>query len=76
MRLKKDSAERLQRILSKRFNRALTEEELENAYSSLMSFAFGLISLLPEESEFKKYSGERSIKKAKNDHKSSNILEV
>ncbi len=43
--LSSESAIKLQKILSKRFGRALSQEELEQAYSSLMEFAFALIDM-------------------------------
>jgi hypothetical protein len=48
-KLKKDSAAKLQRILSKKFGRLLTDQELEEAYNNLMGFAFALIDLKPKE---------------------------
>lgn len=43
--LTKESAARLQKILSKRIGRELTEAELEQTYDSLMGFAIALIEL-------------------------------
>lgn len=44
-KLSKESACKLQRILSKRFGRELSEIELEQAYDALMGFAEALIDL-------------------------------
>lgn len=43
--LTKESANKLQRILSKRFGRELSEIELEQAYDALMGFAEALVDL-------------------------------
>lgn len=48
-KLTAESAEKLQRILSKRFGRILTDQELEEAYYNLMEFAAALIDLSPIE---------------------------
>ena len=40
-----ESAEKLQKILSKRVGRKLTKEELEEAYEGLMGFAYALLDL-------------------------------
>lgn len=45
------SAEKLQKILSKRFGRRLTQEELEEAYFRLMEFATALIDLYSSDHE-------------------------
>ncbi|MDD5147437.1 MAG: hypothetical protein PHV63_02720 [Candidatus Daviesbacteria bacterium] len=50
-RLTKESAFKLQRILSKRFGRELSETELEQAYEALMGFAEALIDLDTPETE-------------------------
>ena len=42
-----ESAIKLQKILSKRLGRNLTQRELEEAYHNLMEFAFALIDLEP-----------------------------
>lgn len=47
--LTKESASRLQKILSKRFDRQLNEQELEEAYHNLMEFAFALADLTPSQ---------------------------
>lgn len=44
-RLTKESAIKLQRILSKRFGRDLSDEELEQAYDALIGFAVALVEL-------------------------------
>jgi len=44
-RLSEQSADKLQTILSKRFGRELTLAELEEAYGSLMDFAYALVDL-------------------------------
>lgn len=43
--LTKEAAYKLQRILSKRAGRELSDEELEQAYYSLMGFAEALVDL-------------------------------
>lgn len=40
-----ESAAKLQKILSKRVGRDLTQEELEQAYDALMGFAIALVEL-------------------------------
>lgn len=50
-KLTKESAMKLQRILSKRFNRQLSDQELEQAYEALMGFAEALIDLDTPEME-------------------------
>lgn len=42
-----ESATRLQEILSKRLGRQLANDELEEAYVSLMDFVFALVDLTP-----------------------------
>lgn len=49
--LTKESAIKLQRILSKRLGRELSEEELEQAYYSLMGFAEALVDLSEPQSK-------------------------
>ncbi len=44
-KLTKESALKLQKILSKRFNRQLSDQELEQAYEALMGFAEALMDL-------------------------------
>ena len=44
-RLDKTTANKLNKILSKRLGRDLTQDELENAYDKLMTYAFELINL-------------------------------
>lgn len=44
-KLTKESAIKLQKILSKRFNRQLSDQELEQAYEALMGFAEALTDL-------------------------------
>lgn len=39
------SAEKLQKIYSKKLNRELTRQELEQIYNELMDFAFALVEL-------------------------------
>jgi hypothetical protein len=46
--LSEKSAARLQNILSKRFGRILSASELQEAYNSLMEFAYALVDLIPE----------------------------
>lgn len=48
-KLTAESAAKLQKILSKKFGRLLTEQELEEAYNNLMGFAFALIDLVSTE---------------------------
>lgn len=43
--LTRESASKLQKILSKRIGRELTEDELEQAYQGLIGFAVALIEL-------------------------------
>lgn len=43
--LSEKSAAKLQRILSKRFGRELTELELQTAYTTLMEFTYALLSI-------------------------------
>lgn len=51
-KLTKESALKLQKILLKRTGREFSEEELEQAYYSLMGFAEALIDLdIPETTE-------------------------
>lgn len=45
MGMSKETAQRLQEILSKRFGRELSQEELETAYHALMEFAWALVDL-------------------------------
>lgn len=42
-----ESAEKLQKILTKRLGRELTEQELEVAYENLLGFAMALAELRP-----------------------------
>lgn len=44
-RLTIGSAAKLEKILSKRMGRKLSQEELEEAYDALMEFAFALVDL-------------------------------
>lgn len=46
-----EAAIKLQRILSKRVGRKLSDEELEEAYDGLMGFAIDLIELSSNEPE-------------------------
>ncbi len=49
MKLSEKSAKKLQRILSKRIGRELSETELEGAYTNLMDFAYALVDLSASE---------------------------
>ena len=49
MLLTQEKAERLQRILSKRFGRSLSDIELESAYKSLNEYAVALVNLIPND---------------------------
>lgn len=42
-----ESAEKLQKVLTKRFGRELTKQELEVAYENLLGFAMALAELKP-----------------------------
>lgn len=46
-KLTAESAEKLQKILTKRFGRKLTEQELEIAYENLLGFAMAFAELKP-----------------------------
>lgn len=50
-RLTSQSADKLQRILSTRIGRELSQEELEQAYDALMGFAIALVELDSNEPE-------------------------
>ncbi|OGG13503.1 hypothetical protein A2773_03285 [Candidatus Gottesmanbacteria bacterium RIFCSPHIGHO2_01_FULL_39_10] len=43
--LTQESAIKLQKILTKRFGRELTQEELEQSYDALMGFAVALVEM-------------------------------
>lgn len=44
-KISKESSEKLQKILSKKLGRNLTDLELEDAYDKLLSFSFSLVLL-------------------------------
>lgn len=52
--LTKEKAERLQKILTKRFGRSLSEAELESSYRALVEFAVVLMDLVTDVSTTQK----------------------
>ena len=55
-----ERAETLQKILSKRMGRALSDSELESAYKALVEFAIALIDLVPDD------KATRNVKESQN----------
>lgn len=47
--LTQDRADKLQTILSKRFGRILSNEELELSYKNLIEFIIALVDLVPDD---------------------------